>query len=387
MACYLQLLQMKVWLHFLLSCFLGLSKLQPVAAVYFAPEVLNQRKYLIASVPHSKQVVYCQPPDNVWRPLVLNNVTTPTSVAVDSTHNRLYVADPPAGRIYWYNLIRRSNGFLMTSGLQYVAVHGYVAHWIAVNGQGDLYFTGHEVVRPPQSVYDAIYRQDIGHIEAGNALDVVEVYSRSNSGVPSPKVFMPSGIAVDTFYIFWGNQDQGSVSGSVNKASRQNIETKIQVMESLTNSINEVRGLAASDGNVYYIGIDGVHGVAKAASGSSTAATLVAHKPVDPAQEWDPKSLAYDGGGTLYVSDFLNGKVYSMAGSDLNPHNMSFFADAVGVHGLAPYEYQPDSDPNQELVFAEDSASAGHTVLVPLAVVLLVRLLAQLPDDDDHAST
>mmetsp|Transcript_46484 Transcript_46484/g.85178 ORF Transcript_46484/g.85178 Transcript_46484/m.85178 type:complete len:379 (-) Transcript_46484:86-1222(-) len=307
------------------------------------PALLNSRKYLFASIPHSRQVVYCNPPDNVWRPVVISNVTTPGAIAVDSLHSRLFIADAPEAQIYWYSIRPQANGHLRTSGVKHVAVHGYVANWIAVNGQGDLYFTGHEVVKAPESVYDAIFRQDVAHIERGNALDVTEVYARSNSGVPTPRVYKPSGISVDTFYIFWGNSDEGLTAGSLNKASRMNIETKIQVMNSLSLALSEVTGVQATNSYVYFAAQDGVHGLEKntdPASDEVPADTLIAGPPVDPSQDWDPKTLAWDGGGTLYLSDPMNGKVYEVPGNDLSLHNMTVFADLVGVHGLGTFEIQ-----------------------------------------------
>merc|ERR1719440_1068455 len=128
----------------------------------------------------------------------------------------------------------------MTGAQQFVAVEGWTVNWMAINGIGDLYFTGHAVVTPPQSAYDSVWRQDAVKIALGNTLSPVEVYTRSNSGNPNPKVWMPSGIAVDSFYIYWGNQELGQTHGSVSKGPRQNIgKVSDTAIRPLSSSVEE----------------------------------------------------------------------------------------------------------------------------------------------------
>merc|ERR1719320_2279257 len=77
------------------------NKVQAVISPGGSPEVepdvaRSSSKYLLASFPSLRQVAYCHLPDNVWRPLVLGEVKSPTAVAVDTQSAKLFVADPPS---------------------------------------------------------------------------------------------------------------------------------------------------------------------------------------------------------------------------------------------------------------------------------------------------
>eukprot|EP00971_Amphidinium_carterae_P054433 1072275-Amphidinium_carterae.1 len=161
---------------------------------------INTGKFLIASFPDLKQVAYCALPDTVWRPLVIGDVVSPRALAVDSGHSRLFVSDQSASRVYYYDLYKRDgSGLLFTTGVQKVALWGYDVYWMTTNGDGDLYFTGKQIVAPPESSYDSVFRVDYENLQGG-ASTATEIYTKSNSGAPTPAVWMPGGIAVDSFY-------------------------------------------------------------------------------------------------------------------------------------------------------------------------------------------
>lgn len=301
------------------------------------------RKYLIASFPDMKQVAYCQLPDNVWRPLVLGEVTTPTGVAVDIANARLYVADAPEGKIYKYNLKIRPDGKLMTDGYQGVAVVGYSAKWLTVNSIGDLYFTGKATVEPPQSAYEAVMRQDGAKINFDNAFGSTEIYSRTNTGNPNPKVWMPSGLAVDSFNIYWGNQEMGTAHGTIVKGSRQNIGglANGNQIGLLSTAMDEVRGMCSTGTSLLYLTPQGVYGVPKDQATVITdgSAGLIAAPPAGDtnAPAFDPVSIAWDGDGTAYFTDATAGVVYSIPSDGLKQQNLTKFVDAPGVYGMALY--------------------------------------------------
>lgn len=303
-------------------------------APHTSSDVQGSMLYLISSYPNLRQVAYLHLPDNVWRPLVVGEIEAPRAVAVDPLHSKLYVSDPPQGKIFSYNLLRdEGNGLLMTDGHQHVAVEGFEAHWMSVDGVGDLYFTGKEAVAPPQSSYDAIYRHDWAQLEQGVTINPNEVYSRPNSGNPNPRVWMPSGIAVDSFFVYWANQERGADHGSVVKGSRQNLGGSAEaVLSTLTSQNEEVRGMAATGTLLYYVTPDGVYAIPK----TGTSASLLSPPPPenDENEPWDPRSIAWDGGGTLYFTDNMAGRIYSVPAGDTLPHDITRFADAPGVHGV-----------------------------------------------------
>lgn len=300
------------------------------------------RRYLIASFPAIRQVAYCHLPDNVWRPLVMGVVAEPTGLAVDTANARLFVADPAASKIFWYQLTIRSDGLLWTTGQQYVAVDGYSAKWLAVNGVGDLYFTGKATVTPPTSSYEAVYRQDAVKLIKGMTLEPPkEVYTRSNSGAPNPKVWMPSGIGVDSFSIYWANQESGTTYGSIVKAPRLNIAhvSSSGGATTLDTAFDEVRGLMVTTTNVYFLTPAGVFGLPKSTSSPIDDASqgLVASIASGDSNTggFDPRSIAWDGDGTAYVTDPTAGVVYSVPAMDLETHQFTKYADAPGVAGVA----------------------------------------------------
>lgn len=303
--------------------------------------------YLISSFPDLRQVAYTRLPDNVWRPLVIGNVSSPQGVAVDPANSRLFVADPPQGMIYWFPLIKRSDGLLET-GNRYVAVEGYNARWLAVNSIGDLYFTGEEIVPPPQSVYGSIYRQDAVKIAMGDPTLPTELYTRSNSGNPNPAVWMPGGIAVDSFNIYWGNRESGTTYGSLLRGNRQNvglINAEAGILH-LSSQADDVRGIAITGTEAFFLSTSGVYGVSKMQSTEVTDANvgLVSAGPSrDGVATWDPQSIAYDGDGSLYMSDKSAGAVWTVPALSASIQPVAKFVDAPGIHGLCILESHSNS--------------------------------------------
>eukprot|EP00438_Fugacium_kawagutii_P022926 Skav226763 [mRNA] locus=scaffold8:107648:109333:+ [translate_table: standard] len=283
------------------------------------------RKYLITSFPQLKQA-YTILPDNVWRPLVLGDVSSPTAIAVDPLSSRLFVADPPKNIIWWYQLGLTNRGFLETTGKQRAAVEGFSAHWLAVNGAGDLYFSGHPASKNGTTeTVDAIWRLDNAQIVTGDTFNPTEIYTRANTGQPDPKVWELSGLAVDSFYIFWGNQAGGTTHGSVSKGTRANIGLQSQEMfvTTLDDSLEEVRGLTTSGTEVFWLSREGV---------SDPQVGLISPPH---SLDWNPMSISWDGSSQLYFTDSNEGAIYTVPSLLAMPQEMVKFADAPYCHGIA----------------------------------------------------
>lgn len=297
-------------------------------------------RFLIASFPVLKQVAYCHLPDNVWRPLVLGQVGRPEGVAVDAQNSRLYVSDPPNQAIWWYQLTIDPKGLLATSGQRHAAVEGVLAKWLTVNGVGDLYFTGR--LNTSNTARNSVYRQAAADLALGNAKGAIEIYDRSNSGSPNPKVWNPTGIAVDSLFVYWGNGAAGMTHGSVVKGSRKNVGMLSQdrQLKALSVSAENVSGMAATGTHIFYLSPAGVHGVLKSAATpvSDPKLGLVAASPTvvgNAASHWQPTSIAWDGDNSLYFTDSTNGVVYALPALNVQAHNLTKYADAPGVHGIA----------------------------------------------------
>jgi len=298
--------------------------------------VSKSLKYLISSFPSINTVAYTHLPDTIWRPLFIGTVANPQGVVADPLNGRLFVSDPDLKRIFWYQLVIESDGLLKTDGQQHVAVDGVTANWLTVDGLGDLYFTGQMIVEAPASSYRSVYRMDESKIKIGNALNPVEVYTRSNTGYPVPHSWMPSGIGVDSFNIYWGNQEKGLTNGAVCMGTRQNIGvTTGMEIDVLNQAVNEVRGVALAGQSVFYLSPKGVYGAAKGVDGAATtsaSAGLIQGSP--NADGWDPVSLAFDGENTMYWTETKAGIIYSFPSADTNPQPINKYIDAPLVYGV-----------------------------------------------------
>jgi len=296
----------------------------------------QSRKFLLASFPSLRQVAYTHLPDNVWRPLVLGEVKEPTGIAVDMQSARLFVSDPPNQVIWWYQLGLSSTGLLQTVGSRKAAVEGVIAPWLTVNGIGDLYFTGR--MASATNGYNSVFRQDAVNIMRGKSQAPLEIYTRSNTGSPSPKAWAPSGIAVDSLYVYWGNNEKGSAHGAVVKGSRVNVGLLSQdrQIKALSTSVDEVQGMVATGTHVFYLSPDGVHGVLKTAAQpvDSVGVGLVARSPAGE-DAWSPMDITWDGDNTLYFTDARSGVVYTLPALNILEHNVTKYVDAPGARDLA----------------------------------------------------
>jgi len=307
-------------------------------------------QFLITSFPNLRQVAYTVLPDNVWRPLVLGDiVSSPTALAVDSQAMRLYVADPPNSIVWVFSLVV-SSGFLRTVGQGRAALEGVSAHWLSLNGDGDLYFVGHKVASysanssdnktsllsgSNSTAPDSIWRHDAEKLANGDTFEPVEVYSRSNT---DSKAWQVSGLAVDSFHIFWGNQVDGTVHGSLCKGSRQNIGLSAQnmVIKTLDSALNEVRGITTTGAEIFFLAPEGVYGYHKSSESEVFDPTMGLVAKAPPSNKtWSPMSIAWDGHGLLYLTDITTGTIYSLPSVSLREQNMTKFADAPYAHGLA----------------------------------------------------
>merc|ERR1719458_934828 len=187
----------------------------------------------------------------------------------------------------------RPNGMLETVGRRFAAVEGYAAQYLAVNGQSDLYFTG-QPSEPGKNGsakggFACVYRQD-----------AVEIYSRSNSGNPNSKAWQPSGVTVDSFYVYWGNHEQGKKHGSVVRGVRKNLGTLnlgTRLLK-MNDALDEVRGMTSTGTHIFFLGPAGVYGMPKNQPDTVHNDTigLIAAAPGDSnaAANWNPTNIGFD---------------------------------------------------------------------------------------------
>jgi len=346
-----------------------------------ATNVAN-KQYLISSFPSMRTVAYTHLPDTVWRPLFIGVVENPVGIAVDPLFSRLFVADQTLNKIFSYHLVIKSDGLLETDSTQSVAVDGVAAKWMAVNGLGDLYFSGEMVGDMSDGNGQAVYRMDAAKLNTGDALYPTLVYNQANSGYPNSAIWAPSGVAVDSFNVFWANIQNGTEHGAVCTGPRQNIGVTVTSTTVLSKAVNEVRGLAATALTLFYLTPSAVYGIPKATDGVAIEdSTVGVIQSTDVANGWDPKSIAFDGVGTMYWTDHKAGIIYKFPAGSTSTYPLTKYVDAPDAYGLAIFSLAGDSKEYVESVSGIQTSAQATESGVPSALqfhpfAILVSVIA-----------
>lgn len=160
--------------------------------------------------------------------------------------------------------------------------------------------------------------------------------------MPDPKAWMLSGLAVDSFHIFWGNSADGATHGSLCKGSRKNIglSSDQMVVKALHTGLPEVRGVTTTGTQVFWLAPEGVYGDSKASSVTvaDKQTGLIAAAP-SGLKPWNPMGIAWDGGNVLYFTDSANGIIYTLPSQSIRSQSMSKFVEAPDVQSLAVLQY------------------------------------------------
>jgi len=347
--------------------------------------VSTTMKYLISSFPMIKQVAYTHLPDTIWRPLDLGVVERPEAVVADAGNSRLFVADKGLKKIFVYDLVIEENGLLKTHGRR-VAVNDVDAFWMAVNGIGDLYFSGQETSTSevdPRSVY----RMDEDKISQGISWGPTMIYDRENAQYPKSVAWLPSGLAVDSFDVYWANEEKGKEKGSVCRGSRRNIKfnpTKPLDVAVINQAVDRVLGMAMASMNIFYLTPKAIYGLDKRTDSRIEKDENIGIIQELPAGDWKPQSIAYDGEGTMYWTDTqaTNGAIYEFPARDLNRHPVKKYVDAPLVHGITVFTRETGQyrSHKHRKVNLQSSASAvesgvGLNTNIRFETLLLVSLM------------
>lgn len=317
-------------------------------------------KYLVLSVPKDRVIGYYLVPSTIFRVLIQGGdegPATPKSIAIDQEHARLFCADQPTQKIYWYQLIVLPDGKLVTDGRQHVAVESVEANWLAVDGVGNLFFSGKIMVPPPLQPIEGIFKHDTIQLATAETINSAQVWNKANSGSPNPRAYAPAGLATDNFHLFWANSADGKTYGSLIKApvTPPDVSPELSVNPMADNADN-VRAVVLTPTSVFYTTSDGIYGVSKGKAGAACTADTCKKLSDSLAH---PMGLVWDGDGTVYVAehDIATGAIYSFpANGPLGQHKLEKYVDMPGVYGLEMLEVP--------------SSTVGHSFKMVYAVLL-----------------
>jgi len=287
-------------------------------------------EFLIMTLPTLRQIAYVALPDPVLRMLVLSDLVAPKGLAIDTGLNRLYVTDSAQQKIFWYQLVAVGSK-LITDGRQHIALESVETNDITVDGAGNLYFTGKQIVLPPMTSQEGVYRHPAIALYTGLTTEPLNTW---NAGNTASHLSAAAGITNDNLNVFWGNAQGGETAGSVVRAAATPPDMSPEsAVRSLAQNEDSVRSLCLTPLSAFYTTGNGIYGLSK----SKINADCVEGSCAMISDELrDPQGIVWDGDGTVYVADGTVNKIYSFPSGALEAHVLSeVAAPGSKVHGLA----------------------------------------------------
>jgi hypothetical protein len=287
----------------------------------------TDQQYLVMTLPSLRQVAYVKLPDPTLRILVLSGLVAPKSLAIDNALYRLYVTDSAQQKVFWYQLSIIGDK-LIQNGVQHIALETVETNNIAVDGTGNMYFSGKQLLLPPNTPTEGIWRNAAINLHTGATKVPSTIYSAGNTG--SPAAFAASsGVATDNLYVYWGNSQNGKTQGTIVRAPAGGGGTAVM----LSMEEESARSITLTPTYMFYTTETGIYGAKKMKldSGCADGACVKISDKIDDAQ-----GIVWDGDGTIYVADSTAGKVYSFPAGSLEEHELTEVVPAAPrVLGLA----------------------------------------------------
>lgn len=307
-----------------------------------------EKQFLIMTLPTLRQIAYVALPDPVLRVLIIKDLVAPRSLALDTGLFRLYVTDSAQQKVFWYQISVQGNK-LISDGTQHIALESVETNNIAVDGVGNLYFTGKQLVLPPLSPTSGVWRNSALNLHTGTTNFPDSVWTGANTGAPA-KWNSAAAVATDNLNVYWGNAQQGEATGTVVKAPASPPDMNAgSAVRMLTHNVDSgSRAITLTPTFLFYTTSEGVWGIRKSKmdSGCDEDTCKLVSKEL-----LDGQGIAWDGDGTVYVADAAQSKIFSFPSGALMEHHLTFVADAPRVHGLVIVQV-PDSSAGAAFVGA-----------------------------------
>jgi hypothetical protein len=155
--------------------------------------------------------------------------------------------------------------------------------------------------------------------------NAVQLYN----GLGQAPISKPQGLAVDGFSVYWANGQDGQAQGVLIKGLEDPPdEDRDMLLTRLATNINEAEGVCLTGSRVFFTAKE--RAIYSMRSNGGTI-KLVSDRLSEP------RGCVYDGDGTIYVADKLEGKVFSFAGASpsLGGRQLTPSLDIVDAYGLA----------------------------------------------------
>mmetsp|Transcript_21905 Transcript_21905/g.48054 ORF Transcript_21905/g.48054 Transcript_21905/m.48054 type:complete len:344 (+) Transcript_21905:87-1118(+) len=219
----------------------------------------------------------------------------------------MYVADEENLAIWRYTIQVGSSSGVSTVGPPVKVVQNVgKPRWVAVDPNNNLYFTDADTNR--------VLKMTSSAISKGDAAGVETIYD----GSIVTQVSAPGGIAVDSFFVAWGNQAADAAKGAIvrglRKPKKQDTADRVLSVLTIASNANKVEGLCFAGNSVYFADSQGDLFAVNKQGGAIT--------PVFPQSEHgleSPRGCSQSEDGTLFWADFGGDKIFSMPASTAHP--------------------------------------------------------------------
>jgi len=303
--------------------------------------------------------------------LVDSGLDSPKGLAFDHNSGNLYVADSGAEKIFRYTVLVDLSGSrptLATSGVRLTISQGHKVEWLAVDEDGNLFYTAPDTNNINKITAEVMQRIAVGEFPASqlqivsekeveaqaatqkrqrlanhtakNALptdpppaqpEILSIYESELN----PHVSSPASIWVEGEDLYWTNQRDGTTAGTVVKG-QAHPKTKVgkdnhYPAQAMTNVSSGAYGLGLSK-NVMFFSRDGT----KNGTGLVTGLLMGTDITIDfVTQLAAPRGLVWDRDQTMYVADQSGGTVSSFpAGRMMSNVPITTTVRMDGAYGL-----------------------------------------------------
>ena len=167
-------------------------------------------------------------------------------MAINALSSTLFVADEETRNIYSIPLYS-SGDKLRVGGARKVVARNVLTRNIAVSGKANALFA-------TDTDHNVIVKVDLGEKDG----EATTLYSHD------PKLSNPSGVGTDTYRLYFGNSNNGLVTGSIIQAPEKRTVTSTMAGVATVPIVDSVKGLCLAAANVFYTdGKSGLYSVKK----------------------------------------------------------------------------------------------------------------------------